>query len=230
MTLKQLKKDWVDTPEYHSSVTSGMVELVNKNDKLKAHRDYVQEKVWGFGERAFWGAWSLILDTVPSKCTLLEIGVFRGATLSVWKLLKPYAKIYGITPLDTTGGYWESDYAKDIAKIHNDFNQPLPPIYYGRSDNERLIKDATERDYDVVYVDGDHSYEGCMHDLKTYSPFVKKGGYLVIDDSCSDMKMEWGVFQGHQDVTRATLDFMKNTTEWEFITNVVHLRIYQRIK
>jgi predicted O-methyltransferase YrrM len=35
---------------------------------------------------------------------------------------------------------------------------------------------------DYLYIDADHSYEGCSLDLFTWVPFVRKGGLIVGDD------------------------------------------------
>lgn len=35
---------------------------------------------------------------------------------------------------------------------------------------------------DLVFVDGDHSYEGCLRDIDAYWPLVKQGGLMVFDD------------------------------------------------
>jgi predicted O-methyltransferase YrrM len=37
-------------------------------------------------------------------------------------------------------------------------------------------------DIDVLFIDGDHSYNGVKNDFNLYSPLVKKGGYIVFDD------------------------------------------------
>ena len=42
-------------------------------------------------------------------------------------------------------------------------------------DMAKKIKDGT---LDFVYLDGDHSYEGCMADLKAWYPKLKKGGLM----------------------------------------------------
>lgn len=229
MNLTTLQKNWLDEPNYHKQIHESFIENVNADDKLKAHRDFVEQNAFGFGERSFWWLWKLLCKELPVQASILEIGVFRGATLSVWKLLRPYAKVFGVTPLDSSDGHWESDYKADIARIHEEFNLPHPHIFHGRSDNEQLIKAVTTFLYDCVYIDGDHSYDGAMLDLVTYAPSVKQGGYLVIDDACNDFNMPWGFFQGIEPVTQATLDYMKdNSANWDFITNVVHLRIYRR--
>lgn len=35
---------------------------------------------------------------------------------------------------------------------------------------------------DVLFIDGDHSYNGVIKDFEMYSKLVKKGGYIVFDD------------------------------------------------
>jgi hypothetical protein len=37
-------------------------------------------------------------------------------------------------------------------------------------------------DIDVLFIDGDHSYNGVKNDFNLYSPLVKNGGYIVFDD------------------------------------------------
>jgi predicted O-methyltransferase YrrM len=35
---------------------------------------------------------------------------------------------------------------------------------------------------DLLFIDGDHSYEGCVHDVMKYVPFVRPGGYFILHD------------------------------------------------
>src|ERR1700743_2972084 len=217
-------------PEYHAHIHESFIENVNEDESLCAHRDFVQNNVWGFGERSFWWTWKLICDELPERPKMLEVGVFKGATLSVWKLLKPYAMVYGVTPLDGTGIQWEGDYLYMIDEIHSRFEQLKPIIIHGLSESKETIETAKATAlYDVVYIDGGHEKHHIDNDLLHYAPMVKQGGYLVIDDACCDMKMPWGYFQGIAPVTEGVLEYMHEHGEnWDFIANVVHLRIYKR--
>ena len=44
---------------------------------------------------------------------------------------------------------------------------------------------GTQIQLDVLFIDGLHSYDGIKNDFETYTTFVKKGGYIIIDDYTS---------------------------------------------
>lgn len=79
--------------------------------------------------------------------------------------------------------------------------------------------------YDILFLDGGHSYEVIKSDLKNYCPKVKRGGYLVIDDSCNNMDIPNGMFGGIASVTKAVEEYFPNE-EFEFLFSVVHNRVY----
>jgi hypothetical protein len=228
MTLTELRDNWQDVPAFHQSIHEYFTALVNSDPQLNEHRTWVEQNVWGFGERSFHWLWKILLEGLPEKPVILELGCFRGQTLSLFCLLRQDANIFGITPLSTEGGMWESDYDADIKKIHNHFNLQHPLIIKGLSEDPKIIEYA-RGEYDLVYIDGGHERRHIDNDMTHYAPMVVGGGYLVIDDACTDFHMPWGYFQGIVPVTEGVLEYMeKNEADWEFIANVVHLRIYRR--
>lgn len=230
MNLEELKETWVDEPIYHQTIHESFTDILNLAPELKEHRDFIQNHIYGFGERSFWWMWKILCDELPPDAKLLEIGCFKGATLSVWKLLLPQSQVFGVTPLDSTGIDWEGDYAKFIFDIHEKFGQEQPTIIKGLSEAPESIAVANGKaPYLVVYIDGGHERRHIDNDLIHYAPMVAKGGYLVIDDACCDFHMPWGYFQGIQPVTDGVLTYMsQHKTDWEFIGNAVHLRVYKR--
>ena len=46
----------------------------------------------------------------------------------------------------------------------------------------RVKKILQSHKIDLLFIDGDHSYEGVKKDYELYSPFVKKGGMIVFHD------------------------------------------------
>ncbi len=231
MTITELKSSWQDTPEHHQNVHETLFALVRLDEQLNTHRNFVEQNVWGFGERSFWWVWKLILAELPKNPALLEVGCFKGATLSVWKLLRPDAKVFGITPLSNEGLQWTGgDYAADIATIHDKFELKHPHIFKGLSEDKKVIDAATSFLYDIGYVDGGHERRHIDNDLLHYAPCVKKGGWLVIDDAATFTNQPFGYFQGIKEVSEGLRDWLKTDIgqEFEFYFNVVHLMVYRR--
>lgn len=231
MNLTTLQSEWIDTPEYHSHIHELFTDLVNKDEVLCGHRDWVQNNIWGFGERSFHYLWKLLLSELPESPKILEIGCFRGQTLSLFKLLRPDALVFGITPLDTSGGMWESDYGTDIKRIHDKFGVELPVLIIGQSQDDSMVYEAMKQSpFDVVYIDGSHIKSDVDQDFKNYSPMVKFRGYLVVDDAACRTSQPFGFFQGIQDVCDSLSEWEQTEIgkEFEFLFNVVHLMIYKR--
>lgn len=50
-----------------------------------------------------------------------------------------------------------------------------------------------ERKLDVLYLDGDHSYQGIRSDFEFYSPLVRPGGIIVFHDIVPDYRTRYGI-------------------------------------
>lgn len=229
MTLQELKSEWADTPEFHKAIHEYFFNEVNGDPKLKAHRDFVEQNIFGMGERSFWRLWKLICEELPKNPKLLEIGVFKAATMSLWKMLRPDATCYGVTPLDGRGTGWtEDDYAAHIKRIHDEFGLDQPNLFIGGSEELEMVRLSGENEYNVCYVDGDHSHNGALNDLLNYAPMVKSGGWLIVDDAACFTSQPFGYFQGIWDVCRALKHWKEHEDEFEFQFNVVHIMVYKR--
>lgn len=231
--INEIKKAWKDHPEAHAMINESFAKMVDSFPDLKAHRDWTEQNIFGFGERSFLWLHKLLVDEMPENFTFMEIGVFRGAILSLYQMLADAGakKVirYGVTPLDSTGGHWESDYRQDIQTIHDQFNLNKDyVIFEGLSTDPEIIKRAGYvGPLDILYIDGGHTEEIVRSDLKHYLPLVKSGGYLVIDDCCNEMKMPFGYFQGIEPVTRAVNEVLPNE-EFEFMFSVVHNKVFRK--
>lgn len=226
MTLQETISIWKDDPETHRLINERFTECVNADPELKAYRDWIEQKIFGFGERSFLWMWKLLVDECPKHFTFLEIGVFRGQILGLIRKLNTYAGITGVTPLDNTGGHWESNYEEDIKHLHKTFNIPYPKIIKGLSADPEVIKESNKV-YDMVYIDGGHEYETVAQDLRNYSPMVKPGGFLIVDDCANKYNLPPGYFKGIETVSKAVDEFLPNQ-EFIELFSVVHNRIFKR--
>lgn len=234
--MAEVKAFWRNDEQTQKELNEGFVARTNSVSQLDKHRTFVEQNIFGFGERAFPWLWHLVVQELPKSFTFLEIGVFKGQTLSLVKLLADMqgkkVKRYGVTPLSSEGGVWESDYAKDIEYIHDQFNLTKDyKILHGLSEDPAIIEQASKLKLDVLYIDGGHEERHITNDIEQYSHLVKPGGFMVIDDCCNSFKMPFGYFQGIQAVTVVVdrkLPPVTDSDEWEFVFSVVHNRVYRR--
>ena len=232
-TLKELQNSWVDTPESHKRIHDLFCQLTDSDPRLKKLRDWIETNIFGFGERSFYHMWKLIVQELPKDFTFLEIGVFRGQTLALIQTLAPEAQIYGITPLDSTDGHWESDYKADIEKLHDLFNLEQPTIFKGLSTNWEIQNQAMNwgfSGYNCIYIDGGHSYDVVKQDVEYYPNLLKVGGYLVIDDCCHKYQIPSGMFPGIETVSKAVDEWTQKQNDFEELFSVVHIRVFKRVK
>jgi predicted O-methyltransferase YrrM len=64
----------------------------------------------------------------------------------------------------------------------------------GLQDHWQLIRGASQSvrkqfpsgfRLDILFIDGDHSYDQCKLDYKLYAPLVREGGYIIFHDSAT---------------------------------------------
>ena len=235
MNLADWAQEWEDTERNAKLFVDGFTDMVNLTPALKAHRDYVEKHVYGFGERAFHWLWKLIVDEQPKDFRFLEVGVYKGQILSLVRLLAPRADITGVTMLSNFSGlgkfppFPDGDYRQHIVDLHEHFNQPMPTLVVGDSTNAVVQEQALDRGpFDVVYVDGCHEYEYVMNDLAFYPTLLKSGGLLVVDDSACFMKQPWGYFQGIEDVSLAVRAVIETDPQYEHLLAVMHNRVWRK--
>ena len=226
---------FLNIPMQH--LVTGFTDMVNGDRQLKEYRDWVESNAFGFGERCFLYMWKLIVNEMPKEFTFCEVGVFRGQILGLVGMLAERsgktAHRYGITPLDTSDGHWESDYEADIRRLHEKFDIPTDyHIIKGSSTDPKVKEKAKDLRPDIMYIDGGHTYEVVMSDIMYYPRLVRRGGYLVIDDCNNRIEMPDGMFRGIQSVSDAVdQEFppFVDHPDWELVMNLVHNRVMKRI-
>jgi len=105
--------------------------------------------------------------------SILEIGIERGGTFKLWEqlILSNYPSGY-LCGIDTNinnilWGWGKSSLEIDVIK--------------GRSQDvySLVVGFLTEvREFDFIFIDGDHSYEGVKSDYNLYSTLIRKGGLI----------------------------------------------------
>lgn len=78
----------------------------------------------------------------------------------------------------------------------------------------------TDGAIDLLFIDGDHSYEGVLADLKNWTPFVRMGGVVVLHDVAVETNQMPHPL--HFEVKRALDDWqaIQPTQTWTFVRSV----------
>ena len=89
------------------------------------------------------------------------------------------------------------------------------------------IREAVAKDrFHVIYIDGDHTYDGARADILHYAPKVVPGGWLVMDDAAFDQPGT-SFWKGYETVARACL--LLPGLGFKNVINIGHNRVFERV-
>ena len=125
--------------------------------------------------------------------------------------------------------YEEDNYEEIIRSVFDKTGVEFSSIRLlkGLSTDVEILKKTANNHFEIVYVDGDHTFNGALHDFEVFGAKVVKGGWLVADDAgCSLPGTKF--WKGHEAVSKAvgvlpSLGFLN-------ILNVGHNRVFEKIK
>lgn len=119
--------------------------------------------------------------------TIMEIGAYRGASttaLAMGVRDAGHGHVYSIDPhmhyRGVLGGTFSPEDHVAFEETIRKYGVEKWVTHYCR-DSATIAKDWNGK-IDILWVDGDHSYEGVATDLKLWLPFVEDGGVIVLDD------------------------------------------------
>ncbi|HET9952522.1 MAG TPA: class I SAM-dependent methyltransferase [Candidatus Eisenbacteria bacterium] len=118
--------------------------------------------------------------------TVLEVGTADGGSLFLFtRVAAPDAHLVSI---DLPGGEFGGGYPAYKAALYRAFARPGQRIDLLRADShDRATADRVSRLFgqgavDLLFIDGDHSYEGVKSDHDLYAPLVREGGTIAFHD------------------------------------------------
>lgn len=129
-------------------------------------------------------AW--LAEHAASRRIIVEIGAYEGRSTRALADASVYSVVYSIDTWDATWDRGRTDKAtreafdrncadllawRRVVPIEWDSRQGVPPALQGLS-------------IDMLWIDGDHSYEAVASDISHFAPLVRDGGLICGHDYC----------------------------------------------
>lgn len=160
------------------------------------------------GRYLFW-----LAEEVPPQGLIVEVGSFKGKSSCFLAAgLKNRARLACIDTWENDAMPYDSKYdvLSEFLKNTKKYRDVID-IYRGCS---VVIAKNWDKEIDLLFIDGDHSFEGCINDCRSWLPFLKKGGWVAFHDSGEE-----GVSQAIAEISR-NYDF----SEWSYVWSITAMR------
>jgi predicted O-methyltransferase YrrM len=139
----------------------------------------------------------------PNVC--VEIGSARGkSTCAVGLALRRngFGKLYAIDPHSTTN--WNDTASVDSFAIFNEHLQKAGVTGYVEIVRKTSAEAAKgwDKKIDIIFIDGDHSYEGVKADWELFLPHLTEFGVVIFHDTIWDLKPDTHITRADMGVPR----------------------------
>lgn len=126
-----------------------------------------------------------LFKLAKSRNNILEIGSYVGASAACFGAAKVENEVSKIFCIDT----WQNDAMtegkkdtyKEFQKNTAAFSRWIVPVRGFSTDVVDTVREQAPT-LDLLFIDGDHSYEGAKADWESYKAFLKSGSVVVFHD------------------------------------------------
>lgn len=174
----------------HGRTLDGIFQMITRKDihlnldtrqtsEILANLPHYGNKIGeGFEHACYYHAYVSVALIIKPK-SVLEVGVRLGYSLV--SMLRGFSKIENIVGIDTETWVPESQrLAKENLCAAGYSGSLQLPSVSSRGYAAKLKDFGT---FDIVHIDGDHSYYGALLDMLEYWPLVRAGGgVMIVDD------------------------------------------------
>lgn len=149
-------------------------------EKSEIYKHYKNSKYYSQKHASYFQVYEELLSKYRNrKFTFVEIGIFDGGSLFMWRsYFGPEARIIGIE-LNPEAKKWEKDGFEIFIGSQSD------PDFW-----DKFF--ATVGDIDVLLDDGGHTNEQQIITTNKCIPHIKNGGMLIVEDTHTNYMKEYG--------------------------------------
>lgn len=176
--------------EHSAYKPDGNIEAILRKRKSDSQTVALTLKAMQFGAIQKPTELSAMVSFLESKKleTVVEIGTARGGVFYVLTQLAASDAV--LASIDLPDGIFGGGYTEEDQKKFRSWAKPgqrmhfLPKDSHKQSTKRELLKALGGRQVDLLFIDGDHTYEGVKADWEMYAPLVKDGGLVILHDIC----------------------------------------------
>jgi O-methyltransferase len=212
IAILRLDTDWYESTKFelenfYNHVSEGGIVIVDDyghwqgakravDEFLQKHPHIILKKIDYTGVyfvKPFETRENMISAIIPKNGIYGEIGVFKGE-FAKWinDCLKPNKfYLYDIFEGITCSGNADGNYVvnADISVEFENLKRWAPPnVIFFKGDSSTNISIMPDNYFDMIYIDGDHSYEGVKRDINVAFKKVKPDGFIMGHDYEMNMK------------------------------------------
>jgi predicted O-methyltransferase YrrM len=142
------------------------------------------------GTNEFFFSYSKFYDFIAKQNfdTLVEVGVWKGHSVSYLAKTNPGKSIYAVDLFDKSYQFAGKELDAQVPKVYQTYNDTL-----NSTNTRELIEDIQgyswecadkfeDSGVDFVFIDADHSYDAVVKDINAWYPKVRAGGILAGHD------------------------------------------------
>jgi predicted O-methyltransferase YrrM len=208
VTLKELVKDVLKPSRRERSGLHNQGGRYRVPDKSTLPRNFIRLEPWEI-------EYLFALASRAEK-RIVETGRYNGGSCFVMSCANAEVPIHSI----------------DIAPQDDDRLRTLLSEHGVGQNIDLVVGDSQKGEYpdiqdiDLLFIDGDHSYDGCLADLEQWFPRVVPGGHVVLHDCYFGTQVQSAVlnFVERHEVEIVQTPF-KSASHWRFPTgSLAHFR------
>lgn len=165
-----------------------------------------------------WSEWEGLMNFLSAKGapqSALEIGTGRGGSL--YFLSKLAKKKSNLISIDINPA--AAHYADLFPRHRNQKITCLTANSVGSSTFDQIKERLGNQCLDILYIDGDHTYEGVKRDFDTYKSLCNSNSFICFHDICPDYHESRGIdtiaYSGQ--VYKFWRELREQFQHWEFI-------------
>lgn len=169
-----------------------------------------------------------VAQSLPEGSVILEIGGEFSMSASIFSKGAPTARIYSV----------DIAFAGEVGEIHKanlaeaGLGENVKRIAADSHDKATVAKfrklEKGTTPLTILFVDGDHTFEGALLDLQMWTPLIKIGGKLLIHDTATPANPLPHPL--HFEVSRAVSTWLKDEgANWKEVKVVNTLMVLERI-